>query len=90
MKNKSFNKDNFYKNAIIEYNSGEKEIFEAISITNKGIYTGKIRINNNHNLDFIDDGLISKENIKKIIVVDEAGKSQNIDFKILGEKKTQK
>ena len=59
--------------------SGEKEIYDAITITDKGIYTGTIRVNKN-NEEFIDDGLISKENIKKIMIFNKKGKSQNILF----------
>ena len=36
---------NIYKNAIITYANGEKKIFDAIAITDKGIYTGTIRLN---------------------------------------------
>jgi hypothetical protein len=76
--NKSINKINLYENAIITYISGEKEIFEAIKLTDKGIYTGRIRKNLNQNEEFIDDGLISKENVKTIIILDKNGKSQII------------
>jgi hypothetical protein len=79
------NKSNFdnkivYKNAIITYDNGEKEIFDAIVITGKGIYTGFVRLNNNLKEEFIDDGLISKDNIQKIIVIDKEGISQDINF----------
>ncbi len=79
--NKSLKKDNIYKNAIVTYNNGEKEIFDAIVITDKGIYTGLIRLNKNYQEEFIDDGLISKENIQKIIVLDKEGISKDIYFK---------
>jgi hypothetical protein len=66
--NKSNNKKiNFYKNAIITYDNGEKEMFDAISITDNGIYIGTIRTNKDHCEEFIDDGLISIENIKKLL-----------------------
>lgn len=79
--NKSINNNSIYKNAIITFSNGEKEIFDAISITNKGIYTGIFILNNNNCEKFIDDGLISKENIISIIVIDKNGKSQNINFR---------
>jgi hypothetical protein len=78
--NKSLKKDNLYKNAIITYNNGEKEIFDAIVISDKGIYTGFIRLNKDHSEEFVDDGLISKENIQKIIVLGKEGITKNIDF----------
>jgi hypothetical protein len=81
--NNSLDKNNIYRNVIITLNSGEKEIFDAITITDKGIYTGIIKKKKNQDEEFIDDGLISKENIKKIIVFGEDGNSQNIDFKNL-------
>jgi hypothetical protein len=79
--NKSLKNENIYKNAIVTYINGEKEIFEAIVITDKGIYTGFIRLNKDYQEEFIDDGLISKENIQKIIVLDKEGISKDIDFK---------
>ena len=81
MMKKSINDNmNIYKNAIITYYNGEKELFDAISITNKGIYTGVIRKKNQCE-EFIDDGLISKENIKRIIVLDKEGKSHYISLR---------
>lgn len=79
--NKLLDKNNLYRYAIITFNSGEKEIFDAITITDKGIYTGIIKKKKDQDEEFIDDGLISKENIKKIIIFGEDGKTQNIDFK---------
>jgi len=78
--NKSIDKNNIYKNAIITYYNGYKEMFDAIAITNQGIYTGIIRKNKNNNEEFIDGGLVTKETIKKIILVDESGNLKNIDF----------
>ena len=75
------NKKNILENAIVTYVNGEKEIFDAIMITDKGVYTGFIRLNKDHCEEFIDDGLISKENIQKIIVLDKKGISKDIDFK---------
>ena len=70
-----------FKNAIITYVNGEKKIFDAIAVTDKGIYTGIIRVNEDNSEEFIDDGLISKEEIKKIIILDNSGDSQKIDLK---------
>ena len=70
-----------FKNAIITYINGEKKIFDAIAVTDKGIYTGIIKVNKDNCEEFIDDGLISKEEIKKIIILDNSGGSQKIDLK---------
>jgi len=70
-----------FKNAIITYVNEEKKIFDAIAVTDKGIYTGIIRVNEDNSEEFIDDGLISKEEIKKIIILDNSGDSQKIDLK---------
>ncbi len=70
-----------FKNAIITYINGEKKIFDAIAVTEKGIYTGIIRVNKDDSEEFIDDGLISKEEIKKIVVLNNDDNSKKIDLK---------
>jgi hypothetical protein len=70
-----------FKNAIITYINGEKKIFDAIAVTDKGIYTGIIKVDKDNCEEFIDDGLISKEEIKKIIILDNSGDSQKINLK---------
>ena len=82
MKKPLIDNKNILKNAIVTYNSGEKEIFEAIMISDKVIYTGFIKLNKKFEEKFIDDGLISKENIQNIIVLDNDSKSQIIEFKL--------
>ena len=51
------------QNATIIYNSGDRELFEAVYITKRGVYIGRIV---NHN-EFIEYGFISGQVIKKII-----------------------
>jgi len=80
MKKPIINNKHILKNAIITYNNGEKEIFDAILITEKGIFTGVIKMNDNYSEDFIDNGLISKKEIKNIIVFYKEGRSQTINF----------
>lgn len=67
-----------YKNAVITYDNEKKEIFDAIVITDKGVYTGHTRLDKDNNEEFIDDGLISKEDIKNIIIIDKEGISKEI------------
>ena len=75
------NNKKIFKNAIITYINGEKKIFDAIAVTNKGIYTGIIKVNKDNCEKFIDDGLISKEEIKKIVILNNDNNSQKIDLK---------
>jgi hypothetical protein len=46
----------------IIYIDGKMDIFPAIHITDEGVYTGRIRNNN----EFVNGGFIPKQNIKKI------------------------
>jgi hypothetical protein len=48
--------------AQIIYHDGKKDIFQAIQKAKEGIYTGRIRNND----EFIGGGFIPKQNIKKI------------------------
>jgi hypothetical protein len=50
------------EDAVVIYDSGEKETYNAISITNRGIFTGHLI---NHH-EFVEGGGIPKNNIKKI------------------------
>jgi hypothetical protein len=63
---KKQNKNEFKLIDILEivqiiYNDGKKDFFEAIQISNNGVFTGRI-INNN----FVDGGFIPKKSIKHI------------------------
>ena len=48
--------------AQIIYSDGKKDFFEAIQISNNGVFTGRI-INNN----FVNGGFIPKNSIKQIL-----------------------
>lgn len=52
---------NILEMAQIIYNDGKKDFFEAIQISDNGVFTGRI-INNN----FVNGGFIPKQNIKEI------------------------
>jgi hypothetical protein len=69
------------ENATIIYKNGLKEICEAISITEKGVYTGQIQSLNGTRETFIHQSFIPKDQIQKIMVVNKKGKVQDIDFK---------
>jgi hypothetical protein len=69
------------ENATIIYKNGLKEICETISVTEKGVYTGEIKSINENRRDFIYHCFIPKDQIQKIMVVNEEGKVKDIDFK---------
>ena len=69
------------ENATIIYKNGLKKTCEAISITEKGVYTGFIKSSNNK--EFVNNSFIPMDQIKKILVFAENGKLKNLDF---GEK----
>lgn len=69
------------KNATIIYKNGFKKFCDAISITEKGVYTGHLKSSNN--MEFINSNFIPMDQIKKIFVFNENGKQKNLDF---GEK----
>ena len=50
------------KDVIITYTDGKKEFFKAINISNKGIYTGRIKENKFVNCGFIPKDIIKKKN----------------------------
>ena len=51
-----------FENVRIIYNDGKKDYFEAIYISNKGVFTGRIIKGNK----FVNGGFIPKNNIKYI------------------------
>ena len=71
---------NIIKNVKILHKNGLKQIFDAIKITNQGIYTGQILSEDEHGEVFEDFGFIPRDQIQKIIVFDEEGKCKDINF----------
>ena len=68
------------ENATIIYKNGTKKIFEVISITEKGVYTGFIK-NINENKDvFVNNSFIPLDQIKNIIICGEKGELNILDF----------
>jgi len=68
------------ENATITYKNGLKKIYEAISITKKGVYTGYIKPKNKKGEEFVNHSFIPRDQIKKITIFNEHGKSKNIDL----------
>jgi hypothetical protein len=71
---------NIIENATITQKSGEKQIYDAIHITKKGIYTGFIIIKMEEREEFEDHGFIPRDQIQKITVCSKHGKLSDIDL----------
>jgi hypothetical protein len=74
------NVENIIENATITQKSGEKQIYDAIYITKKGIYTGRIITITEEREEFEDHGFIPRDQIQKITVCSKHGKSRDIDL----------
>ena len=71
---------NYHENATIIQKNGLKQIFDAIVITKKGIYTGVINIKNERAEKFEEQGFIPKDQIEKIMIFNREGRQKDIDF----------
>ena len=58
------------ENATIIYKNGLKKIYDAISITDKGVYTGEIKNKDKNNMEFVNHSYIPIDQIKKISFFD--------------------
>ena len=67
------------ENVTIISKNGLREICDAISITKKGIYTGEIKTINKDSEKFVNHSFIPKDQIQKIMFLNE--KSRDIDFR---------
>ena len=75
------------ENVTIIYKNGLREIFNAISIVNRGVYTGQIKKINNNDIEFVNHSFIPKDQIDRILIFNSNGESKNIDFnKEIGRK----
>ena len=72
--------ENILENATIVQKNGLKQLFDAIVITKKGIYTGVINIKNEGTEKFEEHGFIPKDQIEKISIFNEEGRQKDIDF----------
>jgi hypothetical protein len=68
------------ENATILYKNGVKQICDAIHITKKGIYTGRIIANHEQEAVFEDYGFIPHDQIQRITICSEQGNIKDIDF----------
>lgn len=72
--------EKFIENAIVIQKSGEKQIYDAIQITKKGIVTGRIIKKNDTREVFEDQGFIPNSQIQKIMICTIEGKVKDIDY----------
>jgi hypothetical protein len=71
---------NVHQNATIIQKNGLKQLFDAIVITKKGIYTGVINIKNDGAEKFEEHGFIPKDQLEKITILNKEGRQKDIDF----------
>ena len=71
---------NIVENATILQKNGVKQIYDAIHITKKGIYTGRVITTSKKREVFEDHGFIPCDQIEKITVYNDHGKLKDIDF----------
>jgi hypothetical protein len=69
---------NIIENATIIYKNGLRKIVDALSITKKGIYIGKIKLNNDSKDEFFNYSFIPRNQIKKINFLNERGESIDV------------
>jgi hypothetical protein len=67
------------ENATIVYKNGNKRIFEVISITEKGVYTGFIKSSEDKDV-FVNNSFIPVNQIRKITILGSNGKIMKINF----------
>lgn len=68
------------ENVTILHKNGAKQFYDAIHITKKGIYTGRIIITNEEGEVFEDHGFIPRDQIQRIMIYGEQGKLKDIDY----------
>jgi len=68
------------ENVTILYKNGVKQSYDAIHITKKGVYTGRIIITNEEGVVFEDHGFIPRDQIQRIMISSEQGKRKDIDY----------
>jgi hypothetical protein len=73
--------NNIIENATIIHKNGLKKIYDAISITEVGVYTGKIKINNENRDEFVNYGFIPIDQIQKILFLNEIGHLKKIKYR---------
>ncbi len=71
---------NIIENATITQKNGVRQIYDAVQITKKGIYTGRIIIKMEEGAEFEGSGFIPRSQIQKITVCNEHGRLRDIDL----------
>ena len=69
------------ENVIIVYKGGFKRIFDAISITENGIFTGYLKSKHTSGEEFINQMFIPRDRIQKIMITNPKHNVKNIEFK---------
>jgi hypothetical protein len=70
--------ENIIENATILYTNGVKQLYDAVLITEKGIYIGRLRSKKGMHKDFEDHSFIPRDQIQKITVSNDKGKLRDI------------
>jgi len=71
---------NIIENASILQKNGVIQIYDAIHMTKKGIYTGRIITTQEEGEVFEDHGFIPRDQIQRITICNEHGKLKDIDI----------
>ncbi|KYK20044.1 hypothetical protein AYK24_10370 [Thermoplasmatales archaeon SG8-52-4] len=71
---------NIFQNATIILRNGDRQFFDAIFITDKGIYIGVINKDYGGKKKFEEHSFIPNDQIEKISFFNEEGKLQDIDY----------
>ena len=68
------------ENATITQKNGVKQLYDAIRLSKKGIYTGSITIVNTQEPHFEEHGFIPRDQVNKITIFSKDGTSRDIDW----------
>jgi hypothetical protein len=68
------------ENVTIFQKNGVKQVCDAIRITKKGIYTGRIITTTEEREIFEDHGFIPRDQIERITICNDHGKVKGIDL----------
>ena len=71
---------NVIENATVIHKNGLRQIYDAIQITKKGIYIGRIILKMEEREEFEDHGFIPRGQIQKITVCNKYGQLRDIDL----------
>ena len=72
--------ESIIENAWIIQKNGVKKLYDAIRITDRGIYTGELQQTNHAHQIFKEHSFIPRDQIKKIMIINKEGKVRDIDL----------